>query len=100
MSKEQIKKEDLVEIYDLAWKQLKEDREEILQTLKTLKELTRSDMQGMAVLGDNLVKLTEVMIKQTAQVVELIKVAQRDKDEESEQLSSEDLNYINEEIKQ
>jgi hypothetical protein len=95
-----IKKEDISEIYDLAWKQLREDRETVLNTLKEIRDVIDGNITGYATCGDNLVKLTEVMIKQTAQTIELIKVAQKDEAEAEKGLSAEDLDFIKKEIEQ
>lgn len=94
------KKEDIADIYDLAWKQLKEDREMVLNTLNELKGVIDGSITGYATCGDNLVKLTEVMIKQTGQTIELIKVAQKDLPEEKEGLTLEDMEFIKKEIEQ
>lgn len=85
------------ELYDLAWSQFKEDREAIMSLYKDLKDLTVGNPERYAVLGESLAKYAELMTKQTAQVIELLKVTQKNKEKE-ENLSMEELEEIHREI--
>jgi ribosome recycling factor len=91
--KTDLTEEDLMELYDLAWRQFKEDRELIVELYTDLKTIVKSNPERYALSGDTLGKYAELLTKQTAQVVELLKVVQKQK-EKDESLSAEDYEQI------
>jgi len=96
--KKVIKEEDISGIYDLIWGQFKEDREAIMSTYKELKCLTDTP-ERYAVNGHNLSKFSELLIKQTGQIIELLKVAHKESEKkECEGLSEDDIHSIANEI--
>ena len=92
-----ITDEDLLALYDLIWGQLKEDREIILNSFKDLREIVGKSPERYAVSGDTLAKLAELLTKQTAEVVELLKIVQKERDDD-ESLSELDISKISDEI--
>ena len=98
MSKKQrVEAEDLVELYDLVWSQFKEDREAAKTIYEDLKAHLKNDPHMYEDCGDTLAKYADLMIKQTGQVVELIKLASK-KHQADGSLSEDDLQAIEEEI--
>ena len=95
--KDRIEAEDLASLYDLAWGQFAEDRESVIDIYKDLKSKCSGSVTAYSECGDTLGKYAELMIKQTGQVVELIKLAHKSHKEEGS-LSSEDMDLINDEI--
>ena len=90
-------KQGIDELYDLAWSQFREDREAMVFLYKDLKVLVEGNAERYAIMGESLAKYAELMTKQTAQVIELLKVAQKDQ-EKDEDLSAEDLEEIHREL--
>ena len=93
MGKSDLTEEDLVELYDLAWSQFKEDRDIVLNLYKDLHGLVEKNPERYAVSGDTLGKYAELLTKQTSQVIELLKIVQKQKDKD-ESLTPEDLESI------
>ena len=96
-NKTDLTEEDLMEIYDLAWSQFKEDREIIVELYKDLKEIVKANPERYALSGDTLGKYAELLTKQTAQVVELLKVVQKQKEKE-ESFSADDWEKVSKAI--
>lgn len=71
-------KEDLTDLYDTLQQQLKEDREKILDVYNLLKDKVVLP-EDFAINGMVLSKFAEIMIKQTAQLIEVIRINQREK---------------------
>jgi hypothetical protein len=92
-----ITDEDLLALYDLIWGQLKEDREIILNSFKDLREVINKSPERYAVSGDTLAKFAELLTKQTGEVVELLKIIQKERDDD-ESLSELDISKISDEI--
>jgi hypothetical protein len=92
-----IEAEDITILYDLAWHQFQEDRKAISEQYADLKNYISADNQRYAFNGDTLAKFADLMVKQTAQVLELIKMA-HDSVEEDGSLSKEELEDISKEI--
>ncbi len=95
--KDRIEAEDLASLYDLAWGQFKEDRDSVIEIYQDLKAKCSGSVTAYAECGDTLGKYAELMIKQTGQVVELIKLAHKSHKDEGG-FSLGDLEHINEEI--
>lgn len=92
-----IKRGDLTEIYDLLWRQLQQDRELVLTAYNDLKSqtVTREDytIQGLV-----LSKLAELCIKQTAQIVDIVRINQKETVKEEVELDNEDKKELYKEI--
>ena len=91
-------------VYDMFEKakgQMTDDRSVIDKQYKMLEIYLSENPDRYAILGDTLAKYSELLIKQKAQMVDLIKVSEKfyDKDAEEEELSEEDLEQITGEIK-
>jgi hypothetical protein len=92
-----VEPEDLAELYDKVWQQFKEDRDAIQAQYQDLKAYIADNNERYAISGDTLAKYAELMIKQTGQIVELIKLAKKNTDE-STTLSEDDFKHISEQI--
>jgi len=90
---QRLEAEDLSVLYDLAWNQIKEDREIIIAQYKALKMAFSMDSE----MGEVLVKSSETLVKQTSQVLELIKMAKSQKEEDGN-LSQEDMDEIRQQL--
>jgi hypothetical protein len=93
------KKDDdevLAEIYDKIWDQFAEDRASIKEVYEDIKTLSAGNPERLVMLGDNLTKCAELLTKQTSQIIELLKVAEkrREKEPEDNRLSKDDLEEI------
>jgi len=95
--KNQIEAEDLAELYDLAWGQFKEDRDSVMEIYQDLRTRCSGSVTAYSECGDTLGKYAELMIKQTGQVVELIKLAHKSSSKEGG-FSSEDWEEISKAI--
>jgi hypothetical protein len=73
-----VEAEDLSLLYDLVWGQFKEDREAVMAQHKDLKAYIAANQERYAISGDTLAKFAELMVKQTAQIIELIKIAKKE----------------------
>lgn len=99
MSKNRIEAEDLEALYDLAWGQFKEDRDAVKEIYEKLREhVFDHPTSRFEENGDTLAKYAELMVKQTSQVVELIKLAHK-KHQKDGALNEDDLKFIHEEIR-
>ena len=92
-----LEAEDINILYDLVWNQFKEDRDIVLAQYKELKSYIAEDKNRYAFSGDTLSKFSDHLIKQTAQILELVKIA-HDSIEEDGSLSREELEDISKEI--
>ena len=87
------KKKDLTELYDILQGQLMDDREKILDLYNSLKkEVTRSE--DFAIHGLTLSKFAEIMIKQTGQLIDLIKINQGEIQKPDLDLDEEDKKVV------
>ena len=86
-----VEAEDLAVLYDLVWGQFKEDREAVTAQHKDLKAYIEGNAERYAISGDTLAKYAELMVKQTAQIIELLKIAKKQSGDTD--LAEED--YIN-----
>ena len=89
----EIQKADLVELYDKLQQQLVEDRMLLLDLFNSLKSQVTTK-EDFAMHGQNLGKFAEVLVKQTTQLVELIKINQKEMGEEEIKLNPEDKQEI------
>lgn len=96
--KDKVEAEDLASLYDLAWGQFKEDRESVMEMYQDLKTKCSGSITAYEAVGDTLAKYAELMIKQTGQVVELIKLAHKAHEGDDGPLSAEDWKHISDEI--
>ena len=94
---EEKKEEDSGEVYSLAWKQFKEDRGDILSTYRELKEMLSGSLEKWAVCGDTLAKFADMRVKQTSQVLELLKMMNKSKTPDNS-LTEEELEKIKKSI--
>jgi predicted secreted protein len=75
-----------------------EEREkEKARELRELKELLKQSPERWAISGDTMAKYGELMLKSTAQVLELLKLSQKE-NESKDELTEEDYRKITEEI--
>lgn len=92
-----IKRQDLTEIYDQLWRQLQEDRSLVLNAYNDLKSqtITKEDytIQGLV-----LSKLAELCIKQTSQLVEVVRINQKETQKEEVELDNDDKKELYKEI--
>jgi DUF1009 family protein len=87
--------EALAEIYDKIWDQFAEDRSSIKDVYDDIKSLTSGNVERLVVLGDSLTKCAELMTKQTSQIIELLKIAEKKKErDDDDTLSKEDIDAI------
>ena len=92
-----LEAEDISILYDLAWNQFKIDRETIIKQYEDLRIWINGDQNRYAFSGDTLAKYAELLIKQTAQVLELVKMAHKSQEDDGS-LSKEELADISDEI--
>ncbi|MBI2449264.1 hypothetical protein HYV49_03120 [Candidatus Pacearchaeota archaeon] len=97
MLDKKIDPEDLELVLDTMWRQLTEDRDAINGLYDDLKKMTVT-IQDYAVNGLTLSKIMEIKIKQTGQLVEVVRMNQR-KSKENDKLSEEDKEEVFERIK-
>jgi len=88
-----VEPEDLAVLYDKAWQQFKEDRDLIMDQYQDLKKYIAANNDRYAISGDTLAKYAELMIKQTNQVIELIKLTKKTVDS-TDSLSQDDYDEI------
>lgn len=93
-----VEAEDLSLLYDLVWGQFKEDREAVMDQHKDLKAYIAVNNERYAISGDTLAKYAELMVKQTAQIIELIKIAKKEGGDN--ELSLEDYKRISKAIEE
>lgn len=89
--------DDVLEIYDLIWSQSKEDRELVMELYRDLKALVAGNPERYAVSGDTLAKYAELLTKQTAQLVDLLKILHKNKQQDSA-LTDEEMDKIKKSI--
>lgn len=88
---------DVIEIYDLAWSQAREDREIVMDLYKDLRVLVSGSAERYAVCGDTLAKYAELLTKQTGQVIELLKIVHKNK-QSDESLTEAEIDKITQSI--
>ena len=93
-----LEAEDLDVLFDRVWKQLSEDRDSIKHAFEHLRDYVHENPQSRyEENGDTIAKMADVMSKQTSQLLELVKLAQKSQ-EKDEELSEEDFANIHKEI--
>jgi lipoate-protein ligase A len=92
-----LNESDLVELYNLAYEQSTQDRQLILSLFNELKDMLSGSPERFAVSGETLGRYGEMLIKQTNQILELIKICQKQKEKE-DNLTEADFIQINEEL--
>lgn len=97
-NRERVEAEDVASLYDLAWGQFREDRESVMEIYQDLRAKCSGSVTAYSECGDTLGKYAELMIKQTGQVVELIKLAHKSHKEDGS-LNEDDWNEIADAIK-
>jgi len=100
MSKRKFKDADFVETCDLLWQQFAEDREYIKNQYLELKTMTSGSAERYSVLGEIMAKTSELLLKQTAQILDFVKLIRKDEEEKGNSLSSEEIERISRELKQ
>ena len=99
--KSRMSEEDIVEMYDLATTQLKEDRAAIDDVYNELRDYVRDHVTRYIECGEVLAKLADLRMKQTAQVIDVFKIIEKSvPTEEFNSFSTEELQVIDERIKQ
>ncbi len=103
MSKK-LEEEDIAALYNRVWEQLNEDREDIKEAYDELRDHIRGHPTRFIELGDTLAKMGDLRIKQTTQVLEVLKAAQKEKPKEDSGAFSKDeldsvRNAIEEKVK-
>lgn len=84
-------------LYQKAWEQFSEDRDSLKSVFDELKTLTIT-REDYAINGQNLAKFAELRIKNTSSLIELVKLSFKESEDKNE-LTSEDLELIQEELK-
>lgn len=100
MHKLDLDEKDILDLYNNIREQSQDDRELLKDLIDDLrsKVLTKEDY---AINGQNLAKLTELMIKQTGQYIDLVKILRekvKTKDDGGVNLSPEDYKNISDAI--
>lgn len=94
---DEIKGKDLTELYDQMWRQCLEDRDIVLKAYNDLKSqtITKEEyvMQGLV-----LSKFAELCVKQTSQLIEVIRINQKEIKKPGTELDSEDKKSLFKEI--
>jgi hypothetical protein len=98
MAKRKFKESDFFETCDKLWQQFGEDRTAILDQYQELRGFMSGSPDRYAACGDTLAKFSDSLLKQTAQILEFVKLMKKDEKEDNS-LSEEELNKISEEIK-
>ena len=90
---EKIEKKDLVELYDWLQSQLVEDREKIVDLYDSLKNQV-SSREDYAIHGLTLSKFAEIMVKQTSQLLEIIRINQKEIKKDDFNLNDDDKKFL------
>jgi len=102
MPKASLGNDDIVRLFDLITQQLTEDRDSINDVFDELREMCRDEPMRFAEMGDTLAKMSELKMKQTAQIIEVMKTVDKAKPKEQEDygpLTEEDRFAIEEAIR-
>jgi gas vesicle protein len=94
-----FEKEDVGALVELIQKNFEEDRGLIKSQYDDLREYIQEVKDRYAVSGDTLAKYAELLIKQTGQVLELVKIIKKD-DGTSTDLTEEDFKHIKKRIEE
>lgn len=92
-----IKKEELTELYDFLQNQLVEDRKVITELYSDLKSKVIT-VEDYAVHGLTLAKFGELLVKQTSQLVEVIRINQKEIQKDSISIDDDDRKKLYNEI--
>ena len=92
-----IERDNLMEMYNTLWSQLQEDRELALHAYNDLKSQTTTK-EDYAIQGLVLSKLAELCLKQTAQLIEVVKINQKEVTKNDVSLGDDDKKDIFKEI--
>jgi hypothetical protein len=98
-NKYKLEEEDLLALYNQTLGQFDEDRKAIKELYSELKDYVDHEPHRWGEVGDTLGKYAELMVKQTNQVIELVKIAAKAREEDSA-LSDADYDFINDQIEQ
>lgn len=98
MSEKKPTIKDLDSLCDKALDQLQEDRTAIIEQYDALRAILTERPEQYAISGDTLAKYAELRLKQSAQLIEIMKLAAK-KNPENEELSDEEVASIYKEIK-
>lgn len=101
MAKKILTQDDIVELYDKLTTQSSEDRVVVNELYKELHDYVTESPLHMVDVGEHLTKIVDLKIKQTGQLLEIIKIIQKsisDADDLSP-LSEEDMMYIDAQVK-
>jgi hypothetical protein len=98
MGKRKFKDSDFMETCDKLWEQFDQDRSAITTQYQELRGFLSGSPDRYAACGDTLAKYAELMTKQTAQILEFLKMMKKDEREDTG-LSEDELIKISEEIK-
>lgn len=88
--------EDLVDLYERCLSQFAEDRTAIKDLYKDLRAVVATDPHYWTNFAEPLGKYAELSVKQTAQMIEILKLAQKHYDENNDDgdLTIDDLDAI------
>ena len=93
--KRSLEKEDVSELYSQLWEQITEDRTDIKDIYEELRNFVKDHPLRFAELGDTLAKLADLRIKQTSQVLDIVKEAQKAQSKsENESFTADDFESI------
>jgi len=92
--------EDFDHMYNLVSEQLNEDRESLNELYKELREHVREHPTRYVDMGETLAKLADLRLKQTSQVVDVLKLVEKSTPKGSYTgFSEEELRLIDEKVK-
>jgi hypothetical protein len=96
---------DADEVYNKLLKQFEEDRTTIKEQYDAIKGMIKDSPEKLIVLGDSLVKTSDLLLKQTSQILELVKVSSKKgksttEDEEDLSLTDKEKAALSEQLKQ
>lgn len=94
-----VQAEDIAVLYDKVWGFIHDDRERLVDMFEDLKDYIVAEKARYAENGDTLAKYGDLLVKQSSQLIDLIKIAKKSHEDEGE-LTDDDLKMIEEEIKE
>ena len=93
MAKSDLIDEDVIKVYDVTWRQIAEDRRAVVAAYDQLHNLMGDSVEKWAISGDTLAKFADMRVKQTGQLVELLKIIHKNK-QDDENLTEADVEKI------
>jgi hypothetical protein len=92
---------DVIELCEKLYTQFEEDRDIVLKQYNDIKKMIGEQPEKLLLLSDPLVKSGDLVLKQTAQILEFYKAVKKDAPKKEDAgLSEEDLLKLNEAIRQ